>query len=139
RVLAEDAKVGQPEIKLGIIPGAGGTQRLPRLVGAGRARDLVYTGRMIGAAEALAWGLADRVVPPERLMEEAMALARELAAGATLAIAIAKRVISRGLDAALDDALAIEAEGFTEVFGTADAAEGVRAFLDKRRPEFTGR
>jgi enoyl-CoA hydratase/carnithine racemase len=138
-MFAEDAKVGQPEVRLGIIPGAGGTQRLPRLIGVGRARDLVYTGRMIGAAEALAWGLAERVVPPDRLAEEAMALARELAGGATGAIAIAKRVIARGLDVALDDALAIEAEGFTEVFGTVDAAEGVRAFLDKRRPEFTGR
>ena len=139
RVLADDATVGQPEVRLGVIPGAGGTQRLPRLVGVGRARDLVYTGRTISADLALAWGLADRVVPAERLSDEAMALADELAAGATAAIAIAKRVITTGFDLPLEDALALEAQGFTDAFGTEDAVEGVEAFLGKRQPRFTGR
>jgi enoyl-CoA hydratase/carnithine racemase len=139
RVMAEDARVGQPEVKLGIIPGAGGTQRLPRLVGVGRARDLVYSGRMITGAEAFAWGLADRVVPAADLDEAAMSLARELAAGATRAIAIAKRVIEEGAAVPLDEALALEEAAFIEVFGTEDAVEGVEAFLAKRPPEFRGR
>jgi len=139
RVLADDAKVGQPEIRLGVIPGAGGTQRLPRIIGVGRARDLIYTGRMIGATEAFAWGLADRVVPAADLDDAVMALAGDLAAGATAAIAMAKGVIRRGLDLPLDDALDEEATGFAELFGTADAAEGVAAFLEKRPPRFSGR
>ena len=139
RMLAESAKVGQPEIKLGIIPGAGGTQRLPRLVGVGRARDLVYSGRMIDAAEAYRIGLADRLVPEAGLEEAAFAWAEELAGGATAAIAVAKRVIARGLDRPLADGLALEAEGFREVFATADAVEGVGAFLEKRPPRFSGR
>jgi enoyl-CoA hydratase/carnithine racemase len=138
RMLAESAKVGQPEIKLGIIPGAGGTQRLPRLVGVGRARDLVYSGRMIDAAEAYRIGLADRLVPEAGLDEAALAWAEELAGGATAAIAVAKRVIARGLDRPLVDGLALEAEGFREVFATADAVEGVGAFLEKRPPRFSG-
>ena len=139
RMLADDAKVGQPEIRLGIIPGAGGTQRLPRLVGVGRARDLVYTGRMIGAAEALAWGLADRIVPAAELQKAAMALAGELASGATAAIAIAKAAIADGLDLPLVDGLRVEAAAFTEVFATEDAEEGVDAFVGKRPPRFSGR
>ena len=139
RVLASDAKVGQPEVKLGIIPGAGGTQRLPRLIGVGRARDLVYTGRMIGASEALAWGLADRVVSSDALEDESIALAHALAGGATAAIAIAKRVIAAGLDVSLDEGLELEATGFVEAFRTSDAAEGVDAFLAKRPSVFTGR
>jgi enoyl-CoA hydratase/carnithine racemase len=138
RILSDDARVGQPEIRLGIIPGAGGTQRLPRLVGVGRARDLVYTGRMIGAEEAHGWGLADRVVSADDLAAESMRLAGELASGATGAIAVAKRVIRLGFDLPLAEGLQLEAGGFTELFDTADAAEGVAAFLDKRRPEFKG-
>jgi len=139
RVLAESAKVGQPEIKLGVIPGAGGTQRLARLIGVGRTRDLVFTGRMIDAATALDWGLADRVVPDDELDEAARALAGELAAGATAAIAIAKRVIRAGFSKQLEDALALETGGFREAFATEDAVEGVDAFLAKRPPEFKGR
>ena len=138
RVLAEDAKVGQPEIKLGVIPGAGGTQRLTRLIGVGRARDLVLTGRAIDAATALEWGLADRVVPAADLDEAATSLAKELASGATAAIGIAKRVIDAGFSMPLEEALALEADGFREAFATEDAAEGVEAFLDKRPPEFKG-
>jgi enoyl-CoA hydratase/carnithine racemase len=139
RVLAQGAKVGQPEVKLGLIPGAGGTQRLPRLVGIGRARELVYTGRMIDAAEAHRIGLADRVVTDEELDAATLTWATELAAGPTVALAVAKRVIGAGFDLPLGEALALEAAGFRECFGTADAAEGVAAFLGKRPPRFSGR
>jgi enoyl-CoA hydratase len=139
RVFAEGAKAGQPEIKLGVIPGAGGTQRLARLIGVGRTRDLVYTGRMIDAATALDWGLADRVIPDDDLDAAARGLAEELAAGATAAIAIAKRVIDEGFSMPLGDALALEAQGFRDAFTTEDAVEGVDAFLGKRAPEFKGR
>jgi enoyl-CoA hydratase/carnithine racemase len=139
RLVGEGAKVGQPEIKLGLIPGAGGTQRLPRLVGVGRARHLVYTGRMVDAAEAERIGLADRVVSDAAVGDVALAWAEELASGATAAIAVAKRVIARGLDRPLQEALTLEAEGFRECFRTADAAEGVAAFLGKRAPRFSGR
>jgi len=138
RVFGDDAKVGQPEIKLGVIPGAGGTQRLTRLVGVGRAKDLVLTGRMIDAATALAWGLADRVVPSGELDDAARGLAAELASGATSAMAIGKRVVDDGFAMSLDDALALEADGFRQAFGTHDAAEGVDAFLAKRPPSFNG-
>ena len=139
RIFGEGAKVGQPEIKLGLIPGAGGTQRLPRLVGVGRARHLVFTGRMVDAAEAERIGLADRVVPDAGLEEAALAWADELAAGATAAMTVAKRVMARGVELPLTEALALEAAGFRECFGTADAAEGVAAFLGKRPPRFSGR
>lgn len=138
RYLADDAKVGQPEIRLGIIPGAGGTQRLPRLIGLGRARDLNYSGRMVDAAEALALGLADRVVPAADLLEQTMQAAATLAEGPTRAIGIAKRVMNLGLSMDIHAALALEAEGFAEAFGTADAVEGVNAFLEKRQPQFSG-
>ena len=139
RILSDDAKVGQPEIKLGVIPGAGGTQRLARLIGVGRTKDLVLTGRMIDAATALEWGLADRVVAADDLDEAARTLAAELAAGATVAMGIAKRVIDSGFSMPLADALALEADGFREAFETEDAAEGVNAFLEKRPPSFRGR
>ena len=139
RFFAEDATAGQPEIKLGIIPGAGGTQRLARLVGMGRARELVYTGRFITAAEALSIGLADRVVPEAELDETAMAFAWSLAGGPAVALGIAKRVITEGWGLPIDEALAIETEGFAESFSSSDAEEGVSAFLEKRDPRFTGK
>lgn len=139
RILSDDAKVGQPEVRLGVIPGAGGTQRLARLVGVGRTKDLVLTGRMIDAATALEWGLADRVVAADELEEAARTLAAELAAGATAAMGIAKRVIDSGFAMPLADALALEADGFREAFATEDAVEGVNAFLEKRPPSFRGR
>ena len=138
RIFAEGAKVGQPEIKLGLIPGAGGTQRLPRLIGVGRARDLIYTGRMIDAAESHRIGLADRVVADGDLDSSALAWAVELAAGPTTAIGVAKRVIATGFDLPLPEALTLEAAGFRECFATQDAAEGVAAFLEKRVPGFKG-
>lgn len=138
RFLADDAQVGQPEIKLGIIPGAGGTQRLPRLVGLARARDIVYSGRMVSAGEALEIGLADRVVAAEEVLDEAVAAAAEWAQGPTRALGAAKRAINDGLGRPLAEGLAMEAEGFREVFASDDAREGVDAFVDKRAPGFTG-
>lgn len=138
RFFAEDATAGQPEINLGIIPGAGGTQRLTRLVGPGRARDLIYTGRFVSAGEALEIGLADRVVAADELDGAVLEYASALAAGPTKAIGEAKRAINEGLEIPMDAALDLEAEGFRKAFATRDAAEGVAAFLEKRKPEFRG-
>ena len=138
RYLAEDAKIGQPEIRLGIIPGAGGTQRLPRLVGINRARELVYTGRHIGAEEALAIGLADKVFSADELLAEAMSDAAKYASGPSVALALSKRAINDGWGLPIDEALAVEAAAFDEAFAGDDAREGVSAFLEKRKPRFTG-
>ncbi len=129
RIVADTARMGQPEILLGIIPGAGGTQRLARLVGAARAKDLVLTGRQVDANEALRIGLADRVVPAEQVFVRAVELAAQLAAGAVVAQGLAKRAIDAGHDRALADALDIEGELFVQVFETADARSGVASFL----------
>ncbi len=139
RYLAEDARVGVPEIKLGIYPGAGGTQRLPRLIGLAKARDLIYTGRHVRADEALAIGLADRVVPTDELAGAAMEAARGLAAGATVAIGAAKRAINGGVGRSLKKGLKMEAEGFLQCLVTEDAREGLAAFLEKREAMFKGR
>ena len=138
RYLAEDAKVGQPEIRLGIIPGAGGTHRLPRLVGFNRGRELVYSGRHIGADEALAIGLADKVFPTDGLLAAAMAAAAVYAAGPAVALGMAKRAINEGWGRPIDEALAIEAAAFDEAFPSDDAREGVAAFLEKRKAQFGG-
>jgi len=137
--LADDARVGQPEVKLGIIPGAGGTQRLARLVGLGRARDIVYSGRFVAPDEALAIGLAHRVLPGSDLLAAALEDAARLAAGPTLAIAAAKQAMIDGWSEPIDDALEIESRAFRSAFATADAREGVAAFLEKREPRFSGR
>lgn len=129
RVLSDSARMGQPEILLGIIPGAGGTQRLTRLVGPARAKDLVLTGRQVDAEEALRIGLADRVVPAEQLLVRAVELASTLASGAVLAQAMAKKAIDSGLDRPLNFALDIESELFVQVFETEDARTGVASFL----------
>ncbi len=138
RYLADDAKVGQPEIRLGIIPGAGGTQRLPRLVGINRARELVYSGRHIGAEEALAIGLADKVLSADYLLDVAMADAAAYAAGPSVALSMAKRAINEGWGRPIDEGLAVEAAAFDESFASDDAREGVSAFLEKRKARFTG-
>jgi len=138
RVAAEDAKLGLPEILLGIMPGAGGTQRLPRLIGLSRARELVFTGRHVGAEEALAIGLVDRVVPAADVHPSALEEARRFAAGPTLAYAAAKRALAAaGGD--LARGLEVEREAFAPLFSTADQEEGMRAFLEKREPRFEGR
>ena len=139
RYLAEDARVGLPEIRLGIFPGAGGTQRLPRLVGLAKARDLIYTGRHLRAEEALAIGLADRVVPTGDLAAAALEAAASLAKGATMAIGAAKRAINMGLGRPIEEGLAAEAEGFAGCLITEDAGEGLAAFLEKRESRFAGR
>ncbi|MPY92456.1 MAG: enoyl-CoA hydratase/isomerase family protein [Acidimicrobiia bacterium] len=141
RVASDRAVFGQPEILLGIIPGAGGTQRLPRLVGAARAKELVFSGRQVQAEEALRIGLADEVVPHEQLHERALALAAQYAAGPLQAIADAKRAIDEGLDGALAAGLRLEQELFASVFGTQDAALGVASFREHGpgKAAFTGR
>ncbi|HSL59244.1 MAG TPA: enoyl-CoA hydratase-related protein, partial [Acidimicrobiales bacterium] len=141
RVASERAVFGQPEILLGIIPGGGGTQRLARLVGPARAKDLILTGRQVRADEALAMGLVDEVVAPDELHARAHARAAALAAGAVVAQGLAKRAIDDGLDTSLDAGLRIEQERFVEVFGTADAAIGVASFLEHGpgKASFTGR
>ncbi len=141
RIAADTARFGQPEILLGIIPGGGGTQRLARLVGPARAKDLVLSGRQVRAEEALAMGLADEVVPAAELLERARARAAELARGALAAQALAKRAIDEGLDLSLEEGLALEQDLFAEVFGTDDAGIGVRSFLadGPGRATFTGR
>jgi enoyl-CoA hydratase len=130
RIASEKARLGQPEILLGIIPGGGGTQRLARLVGPARAKDLILSGRQVNAEEALAMGLVDEVVPADALHERAMARARELAAGAVVAQGLAKRAIDRGLDMTLHDGLDLEQQLFAEVFATEDARSGIRSFLE---------
>lgn len=139
RYLAEDARVGQPEIRLGIIPGAGGTQRLPRLVGVARAKEMVYSGRHVPAEEALEIGLADRVLPADDLLEAALEDARRLAEGPTVALGAAKRAIDEGWGRTIEEGLEVEAESFQRAFATADARAGVEAFLAKEEPTFEGR
>ncbi len=136
RLAAASARFGQPEVKLGIIPGFGGTQRLARLVGPAKALELNLVGDPIPATEAAACGLANRVVPDEELLDTALALAQALAAQAPLAVAQIKRV-SANPD--LDAGIAAEQAAFAEVFASADAREGIGAFLEKRPPVFTGR
>jgi enoyl-CoA hydratase/carnithine racemase len=139
RFAAQDAQLGLPEIRLGIIPGAGGTQRLPRLVGLAKARELVFSGRRLGAEEALDIGLVDRVVPSGDVYGTALDAARGYAQGPTLAYAAAKRALAAALGAGLERGLEAEREAFVPLFATHDQKEGMRAFLDKRDPEFEGR
>ena len=135
---AQTAQFGQPEINLGIIPGFGGTQRLARLLGPGRAKELCLTGRMISAAEALAMGLVARVFPPEDLLTETRQVARALAEKSRVALKEAKQAIDRGLELDLKGGCALEIEAFARCFSGPDAHEGARAFLEKRPPRFAG-
>jgi len=139
RYLAEDARVGQPEILLGIIPGAGGTQRLARIVGFQRAKELCMTGRHVPAPEALTIGIADKVAPAGEALKLAQDDADRFAAGPTAAYAAVKRAVGGGHDVTLAEGMAIETEEFAAVFATEDAKIGVKAFLEKEKPEFTGR
>ncbi|MCW2892751.1 MAG: enoyl-CoA hydratase [Actinomycetia bacterium] len=130
RVLGESAKVGQPEILLGVIPGAGGTQRLPRLIGPARAKDLIFTGRHMAAAEALAIGLADQVVPDAEVYQAAKDLVAQYAAGPALALRAAKQAVNKGLEVDLATGLEIERLHFASLFATQDQKSGMRSFLE---------
>ena len=132
------AKFGQPEVNLGIIPGFGGTQRLPRRVGSPAARELIYTGQMINAEEALRIGLANAVLEPDELLAVATKTAEEIASKGPLAVAAAKRLIRDGVDLPLPDANRLEQAAFGDAFGTEDQSEGMAAFLEKRTPAFKG-
>ena len=138
RIASESAKFGQPEVKLGIVPGYGGTQRLPRLVGKGRALQLLLTGETIDAAEAYRIGLVNRVVPAAELMDASRAMLRTILAQGPLAVAHCIDAVDRGLEMPLDDGIAMEASYFGMLSSTADKAEGMQAFLEKRPPRFTG-
>jgi enoyl-CoA hydratase/carnithine racemase len=139
RFAAEDAKLGLPEINLGIIPGAGGTQRLPRLVGLARAREMIYSGRHVGAEEALAIGLVDRVVPPAEVYPAALEEARRWASGPTRALGAAKAAVNAAAQGDQAIGLRVEHDVFVDLFATRDQKEGMRAFLEKRDPGFEGR
>ncbi len=139
RIASEKARFGQPEINLGIIPGAGGTQRLPRLVGLGMAKKLVLTGEIIDAHEALRIGLVDEVVEHDRLMERAKEIARKIVEKSPLAVKIAKRALNASMNMPLREGFKYELSLFAILFASEDAKEGMRAFLEKRKPEFKGR
>lgn len=139
RVASTKARFGLPEVKLGIIPGYGGTLRLPRIVGKGRALELILTGEMIGAAEAYRIGLVNRVLEPDSLLDETRALLSTIVANGPLAIASAMESVNHGLELPLDDALAFESNLFGLLASTEDMKEGMGAFLEKRPPDFRGR
>ncbi|MFI6830456.1 enoyl-CoA hydratase/isomerase family protein [Kribbella sp. NPDC050241] len=140
RIAAEDAKLGQPEILLGIIPGAGGTQRLSRLIGPSKAKDLIYTGRFVDAAESLAIGLVDKVVPAAEVYDAAVAWAGQFAGGAALAMRAAKEAIDSGLGVDLSTGLEIERQQFAALFATEDRAIGMKSFVENGpgKAEFKG-
>ncbi len=136
RIASEKAKLGQPEVNLGIIPGYGGTQRLSRLVGKGMAKKLIFTGDMINAAEAYRIGLVDEVHPPEELMDKVMELAKKIASKSAPSLKLAKEVINRGLDVSLSIGCDLEKGAFGVNFGCTDAKEGLTAFMEKRAAKF---
>ncbi len=141
RVMGADARIGLPEITLGVIPGVGGTQRLSRLIGPSRAKDLIFSGRALTGTQALDWGLVNRAVPGDQVLATAMEWATRLAAGPTAALAAAKRAVDRGLDGPLADGLALESRLFSSLFDTDDQTEGMRSFLAEGpgKARFTGR
>jgi enoyl-CoA hydratase len=139
RVASEEALLGQPEIKLGLIPGGGGTQRLPRLVGLGRALLLNLTGDWVDARTAEQWGLVEKVVPKEELREAALEIARSIAARSPVAVSVLRELARTTRDLSLEEGLRREAEGFRRCLASEDGAEGVAAFLEKREPNFVGR
>ena len=136
RIASEKAIFGQPEVNLGLMPCFGGTQRLPRLVGTGIAKELIYTARQVKADEAKAIGLANKVVPAEKLIDEAKAMMNTILSKSPIAIGFCKAAINRGVDTDLRNGLEIEKECWSVVFGTKDRVEGINAFLEKRDPKF---
>ncbi|MGL5513997.1 MAG: short-chain-enoyl-CoA hydratase [Sporomusa sp.] len=139
RIAADKAKFGQPEVSLGIPPGFGGTQRLARLIGKGRAKEMLFTGDMIDAAEAYRIGLVNKVATSEELMNTAKAMAQKIMSRAPVAVQVCKAAVNEGLDTDLDSAIAYEAEVFGLCFSTADQKEGMTAFVEKRKACFTGK
>lgn len=139
RVASESAELALPEVKLGIIPGAGGTQRLTRLIGTGRARDLILTGRRVTARESLQLGLVNRVESDGELLEKSWELAQSIAENGPLAVALAKHAIEEGASLPLESALRLELQKYESVLSTADRLEGLAAFAEKRRPRFQGK
>lgn len=138
-IAGETAKFGQPEINIGVMPGAGGTQRLPRVVGKQKAMEMVLTGAAINAEEALQWGLVNKVVPAEVCLEEAKSLARLIASKPPLAVKLAKESILKAFDLSLKDGLEFERKNFYMLFSTEDQKEGMRAFVEKRKPQWKGK
>ena len=139
RIAADNAQFGLPEIKLGILPGGGGTQRLPRLIGAGKAKELIFSGDFINAEEALRVGLVNKVVPADQLMTEAKKMAKKFAARGAVAISLAKSCVNEGLRMDLKMGLQYEHKCFALLFATEDQKEGMNAFVEKRKPNFKGR
>ncbi|MDO8732468.1 MAG: enoyl-CoA hydratase-related protein [Actinomycetota bacterium] len=141
RVAAENSRLGQPEMLLGLIPGAGGTQRLPRLIGVAKAKELIFSGRFVDAQEALSIGLVDVVVPTDQVLARAMEWATQLAAGPRIAMQAAKRVIDRGLDVDLETGLEMERQAFSSLFATEDRINGMQSFIENGpgKASFTGR
>ena len=139
RIASEKAKFGQPEVSLGITPGFGGTQRLPRLVGKGIAKELLFTADIIDAAEAYRIGLVNKVAAPAELMNTAKALAQKIMSRASVAVQLCKAAVNEGMDMDLDSGIAYEAEVFGLCFATADQKEGMTAFVEKRKPNFIGK
>lgn len=138
-VASETAQFGQPEIKIGTIPGAGGTQRLTRAVGKAKAMELILTGRFISAQEAHFYGLAIKVVPVEMYLQEAVTLAKEIAAMSPIAVQLAKEAVNRSFETHLDEGLTLERKNFYLTFASQDQKEGMAAFVEKRKPEFRGK
>jgi enoyl-CoA hydratase len=139
RIASENARMGQTEVNIGLIPGWGGTQRLTRLVGKTKAKELIFTGKMIDAKTAEQLGIVNMVVPPDKFKETVRQFALDLASKAPVAVRVAKVLINKGADIALDSALALEREGFGVVASTEDLKEGVSAFTEKRKPVFKGK
>jgi enoyl-CoA hydratase/carnithine racemase len=141
RICAEDARFGQPEILLGVIPGAGGTQRLPRIVGVGRAKELIYSGRMVDADEALRIGLVNEVVAPDQVYERAVKVAKRYAAGPTVALKAAKEVIQNGIDVDMTTGLLLERQAFAALFSSEDQTIGMETFVEEGpgKAKFVGR
>jgi enoyl-CoA hydratase len=138
-IASESAKFGQPEIKLGTIPGAGGTQRLTRAIGKSKAMELILTGRFLSAEDAFRYGLVSKIVPVEMYLQETITLAKEIAALSPVAVQLAKEAVNRSFETALDEGLAFERKNFYLTFASEDQKEGMNAFVEKRKAVFKGR